>query len=142
MKNRIEENMRFVDFLKELSKDVIESYQNQDYPFEMLVEQLNWPMEKGRNPLFDTLFVMQSNNSGSGIPIEGLTINQVDREVTDSKFDIFVNCYEVEVGIRFEMNYSTRLYKEETIIRFSKDYLTIMARILHDSNVKIENIEL
>ena len=34
--------------------------QNQDYPFEDLVDKLNVPRDLSRNPIFDTMFVMQN----------------------------------------------------------------------------------
>ncbi|MCP4215030.1 MAG: amino acid adenylation domain-containing protein, partial [bacterium] len=49
------------DFLKEIKTASIDAFENQDYPFEDLIEKLGVVRDTGRNPLFDAMLVLQNN---------------------------------------------------------------------------------
>ena len=48
----------FSDFLMEVSHNTLKAFDNQDYPFGRLVDDLNIRRDTGRNPLFDTMFIL------------------------------------------------------------------------------------
>ena len=56
-----EKEKRFLDYLKDLKETVLAANENQEYPFEELVEELNLQRDISRNPLFDVMFVYQNN---------------------------------------------------------------------------------
>ncbi|MBJ8193196.1 hypothetical protein JDS79_41385, partial [Bacillus cereus] len=90
------------------------AYENQDYQFEELVDKLNLERDLGRNPLFDTMFVLQ-NIEASEVKMDGLRFMPYDSEVRISKFDLTLNAEETEDGIAFELEYATRLFKKESV---------------------------
>ncbi len=47
----------FVQFLQEVKANALATYENQDYPFEELVDSLNLKQDTSRNPMFDTMFL-------------------------------------------------------------------------------------
>jgi non-ribosomal peptide synthetase component F len=51
---------KFIDFLKELRKRILDNFENQEYPFEELVDKLSVKRDIGRNPIFDIMFVVQN----------------------------------------------------------------------------------
>ena len=48
----------FKELLNEVKEETLEAFENQDYPFEDLVEQVAVNRDTGRNPLFDVMFVL------------------------------------------------------------------------------------
>ena len=64
----------FVSFLQEVKEQLLEAFQHQDYPFEMLVEQLALTRDASRNPLFDTMFVLQ-NTENQSLELPGVRIS-------------------------------------------------------------------
>jgi non-ribosomal peptide synthetase component F len=50
----------FKEFLKEVKTKALQTFDNQDYQFEDLVETLTLNRDTGRNPLFDTIFGLQT----------------------------------------------------------------------------------
>ncbi|MCK4261381.1 MAG: amino acid adenylation domain-containing protein, partial [Halanaerobiales bacterium] len=76
-RNYPEGNKRFVDFLEEVKEKSLEAYQNQDYQFDMLVDQLNLERDLSRNPLFDVMFVVQ--NISTDLPL----IDNADKKETN-----------------------------------------------------------
>ncbi|WP_242293203.1 condensation domain-containing protein, partial [Bacillus cereus group sp. BfR-BA-01441] len=95
---------------------------NQDYPFELLVEKLKVQRDTSRNPIFDTMFTFQ-DSSYSKISIDGLQFSTVDIELNSSKFDLSLYITEVEEGLHAQFEYSTELFKKDSIERLSEHFL-------------------
>ncbi|HLP58706.1 MAG TPA: condensation domain-containing protein, partial [Candidatus Deferrimicrobium sp.] len=53
-------NKTFREFLKEVKQKTLAAFENQEYPFENLVEKVVVNRDTGRNPLFDVIFVLQN----------------------------------------------------------------------------------
>jgi len=60
IKNHPQAGQTFEDFLIEVKETLIEAYDNQDYQFEELVNNLAIQREAGRHPLIDTVFVLHN----------------------------------------------------------------------------------
>ncbi|RTZ29485.1 amino acid adenylation domain-containing protein, partial [Paenibacillus polymyxa] len=125
MRNHPQGGKTFVDFLNEVRENSLRAYENQDYQFEELVDKLNLERDLGRNPLFDTMFVLQ-NIEASEVKMDGLRFMPYDSEVRISKFDLTLNAEETEDGIAFELEYATRLFKKESVIRLIAHYLNVL----------------
>ena len=50
----------FTQFLEEVKESTIKAFENQDYLYQDLVEQVDVERDTSRNPLFDTMFAMQN----------------------------------------------------------------------------------
>ncbi|MCY9517807.1 condensation domain-containing protein, partial [Paenibacillus apiarius] len=50
----------FLEYLEEVKETSLGAFENQDYPFEELVEKLQVTRDLSRNPLFDTMFALQN----------------------------------------------------------------------------------
>ena len=63
----------FRQFLNEVKEHALTAYENQDYQFEELIGRLNIRRDISRNPLFDTMLVIQNTgfgrNRGTGVEI-------------------------------------------------------------------------
>ncbi|WP_157835595.1 condensation domain-containing protein, partial [Bacillus velezensis] len=46
----------FLEFLSEIKELALNAYENQEYPFEELVEEVEVRRDLSRNPLFDVMF--------------------------------------------------------------------------------------
>jgi amino acid adenylation domain-containing protein len=90
----------FMEFLKEVKINSINSFNNQDYPFDMLVNKLYLDKDLSRNPLFDTTFVLDKMEE-PGLEIPGLTFKPYYTENKTSKFDMVWVAIETENKINF-----------------------------------------
>ena len=77
----------FEAYLAEVREDLIESYENQDYPMERLVEKVCPTRDVSRNPLFDTCFVLQ-NMDVSLMSAENLQFTTRIIDTGTTKFDV------------------------------------------------------
>ncbi|MCP5047884.1 MAG: amino acid adenylation domain-containing protein, partial [bacterium] len=57
------------EFLEEVKKQTLNAFENQEYPFEELVEKLDIQRDVERNPLFDVMFSLVDVETGSPAPM-------------------------------------------------------------------------
>jgi amino acid adenylation domain-containing protein len=140
LRNRVPDDERFLDFLKKVKQRAIHAYENQDYQYHELVEKIKTTRDTGRNPLFDVMLVLQ-NMEMPGIELDGLTITLEMGEHSTSKFDLTVYCEEKDPLV-FYWEYSTTLFKQETIRRFMRYFRNILSHIQEKPHQTIGEIEM
>jgi amino acid adenylation domain-containing protein len=131
----------FREFLKEVGKQTLQAFANQDYQFEDLVDKVVKDRDTSRGPLFDVMLALQ-NMETSTIEIPGLELKPYPLEIPTSKFDITFNGIESEEGIHFTVEYCTKLFKKEIIERWTRYFNRVMTSILEDKEKKIGEIDI
>ncbi|MCB2354687.1 condensation domain-containing protein [Clostridium estertheticum] len=141
MRNYPSKNKTFSGFLDEVKESTLEAFENQEYPMEELVSRLGLRRDPGRNPLFDTAFVMQN----IGMPefeIKGLKISPCVFKTENSIYDLFLMAFEIDNGIRFLLEYSTTLFSKKTIQNIAKHFNEILTQVTQNKSIPLEEIEL
>jgi len=132
---------QFSQFLKEIKRNTVKAFENQDYPFEDMVERLNPMRDTSRNPFFDTMFTLQNFETLS-IEIPKLTVKRIEYKAHISKFDLTFTAFEHEGTLLFIIEYCTKLFKEETIRRFADFFINIVSTAIQTPNIKICEMEI
>ncbi|MCU0289077.1 MAG: amino acid adenylation domain-containing protein, partial [Acidobacteria bacterium] len=132
---------KFTGFLKETKERILIAFENQDFQYEDLVECIMKSRDVSRNPLFDTMFALQ-NIDISEINIPGLKLSSYSHENKISKFDLTLLAVERRNNLFFTFEYSTKLFREETIKRFIAYFKNILNSIITDKNRKISDVEI
>ncbi|MCP4216968.1 MAG: amino acid adenylation domain-containing protein, partial [bacterium] len=141
MRNFPHSEKTFSNFLAELKDNTLKVYENQDYPFESLVELLDLKRDLGRNPLFDTMFTLQ-NVDIPDIGVEGLTFTPIEYDNGSSTFDVSVTAVEVGNRLEFSIEYGTRLFAGETIERFGAHFTNALEFLLQDPDKPLADIDI
>ncbi len=131
----------FTEFLGEVKENALKAYENQEYQFEMLVEKLNLSRDLSRNPLFDTMFVLQNTNLQE-TQMNDLQIVSHPWKGKSVKFDLSINVEEKNEEMYFTLRYRTDLFKEETMIRFVDHFLRQIKEIVINPEQRIMEIEI
>ena len=141
LRNSVDHSISFKDFSKQIKENCLNSFKNQTYPFDMLVNDLNIKRDTSRNPLFDVMFVFQ-NNGYPDIHINGMKSEYYIPDNNISKFDLTLEIVPVdnEYSLRFE--YCTKLFEEDFIKRLSSHYINILNAILENEELKIADIDM
>ncbi|HEX3046094.1 MAG TPA: amino acid adenylation domain-containing protein [Bacillota bacterium] len=134
-------NRSFIEFLTEVKENALKAYENQDYQFEELIVRLGIKRDLSRNPLFDTVFVLQNVDVGE-IKISGLKLENYELESIISKFDFTLSAVETAGQIKFGLEYCRRLFKKETMERFAGHYLKIIEEVVSNPLVQLAEIEI
>ncbi|HLP60972.1 MAG TPA: amino acid adenylation domain-containing protein, partial [Candidatus Deferrimicrobium sp.] len=131
----------FNSFLEEVKEKTLSAFANQEYPYEELVEKVNIDRDTGRNPLFDTMFVLQ-NLDFPAIEILGLKLKSYPYERRTAKLDLTFVCSESDGRLFFTVEYAVWLFKQETALRLSEYFKKVVAAVLANPGVKISGIEI
>ena len=136
-------------FLGEVRKRSIQSLDNQDYPFESLVDRVKGNRDYNRHPLYTAAFTLNNLADLPGMTGEiddpgapRLKVKPYKYEVKVSKIDL--NLLGVEDGeqLHFAFEYSAKLFKKETMLRYIKYFKTITADVIENPRKKIRDIEM
>ncbi|MCP4157037.1 MAG: amino acid adenylation domain-containing protein [bacterium] len=145
MRNFPNGNKTLGDYLKEVKKRTLQAFENQDYQFEDLVGKLLVNRDASRNPLFDTVFLLQNMEAQAGdIPVNAdnqLIMRPYESESNNSKFDITIVAVEGSGNIHFSLEYCTRLFKIQTIRRYINYFKQLIAKVTEGTHKKIAEIE-
>ena len=141
LRNSIDSNKSFSDMLSIVTKNCLNCFEHQTYPFDKLLEKLEITRNSNRNALFDTMFVYQNE----GNPI--LNFNNINTKyyVPDnktSKFDFLLNIIPTDYSFELILEYSTKLFSKNFMKKFLEHYINILKIILIDTNIKIKDINM
>ncbi|MDQ1354923.1 MAG: hypothetical protein QG657_5232, partial [Acidobacteriota bacterium] len=131
----------FRDFLGEVKERTLKAFENQEYQYEDLVEKVTVTRDVSRNPLFDTMFALQNTGSRE-IELPGLKLIPYEKENKTSKFDLTLTGVEVEAKLMFTFEYSTKLFREETINRFITYFKNIVSGLIENKERRISDFEI
>ncbi len=143
LRGKPEDGKKYLDYLGEIKETCLKAFENQDFPFEEIVEAVGVSRDLSRNPLFDVMFVMENNDQNTE-NFDGLVFNdsaQDDRHTT-SKFDLTFTLLPYKEGYQLLLEYSTDLYKEDSVIGIMKHYIQVLDSITANYYGTVGDIEL
>ncbi|MGN1223705.1 MAG: amino acid adenylation domain-containing protein, partial [Ruminococcus sp.] len=141
MRGRPEGEKTFEGFLSEVKADCLKAYENQEYPFESLVEAVEVRRDLSRNPLFDVMLVLQ-NNERLEFTLNGVDVEEKELESTVSKFDLSFNIVKTEDTFAVAMEYSTALFQKETVERMLEHYEKLLQILAEKPEQKLKAVEM
>ncbi|WP_434753191.1 amino acid adenylation domain-containing protein [Paenibacillus amylolyticus] len=141
LRNRPSGNKTFLSYLEEVKETALGAFENQDYPFEELVERLNVKGEPGRFPLFDAVFDLQ-NIEEQDVELEGVSLKNYELDqLEEAKFDLTLFMYENNGALSGGFFYATKLFKESMIRTLTEDYLRVLSQIVENPQLELSRIE-
>ena len=141
LRAKIDKNISIRNLLFIVKHELIESLENQEYPFDELVNKLGISRDTSRNPLFDTMFIFQ-NDGLKEIKFAGLETKYYIPDTHISKFDLSLEVIPQNNKLNFSFEYSTSLFNSEFINNLSEHYINIINRVLEDDQLKIDDIDM
>ncbi|RIU88209.1 non-ribosomal peptide synthetase, partial [Oceanobacillus picturae] len=128
------------NFLAEVKQTLLDAYENQEFPYEELVEELNVERDLSRNPLYDVMLVLH-NADMEEIELPEVQIRQYEIKSERTKLDITLNIEEVSDKLICEVEYKRSLYNRNSMEQMMKHYIKILEEIC-SKDEEIKSIEL
>lgn len=138
---KLEGDDSFLELLLREKETCIESYENQDVPFEYIIDELKIKRELSRNPLFQAAITYQ-NVAKDSAHFGKSKAEIVDIQRDASMFDILLMMYNRNSSLDGWVEYSTALFSKETIQRFVKQYIYLIDIVSRNPNIKLNEISL
>lgn len=137
LRSKINSNMLLTDYIVHVWKEVICAQENQDLPFERLVDELELEKDTSRHPIFQVQFGVQDFGSnmecrekGSDGLISMLDPYQIEGKLyTVSQFDLVTFLENSEKKLKGSFNYAKSLFHAETVHAFIETYKTLLKQI-------------
>ncbi|MGG0792541.1 amino acid adenylation domain-containing protein [Brevibacillus laterosporus] len=131
----------FKAYLQEVKLTSLQAYEHADFPFEELVEKLDVPRDLSRNPVFDAMFVLQ-NMDRKPLQAKDLWVVPHSFSQTAAKFDLTLQAEEAKDVIECSLEYSTALFRKETMQRWTRHFMQMLKAIAKDPEVEISRLEM
>ncbi|MCP5105001.1 MAG: hypothetical protein GY950_16560, partial [bacterium] len=139
MRNQPKPDISFATYLKGVIHNTIQAFENQDYPFDALVEKLNLESGSRSNPLYDVVFAV-INVEYPDLELPGMKLEPFDLEGNTSKTDLRLGAVEMNGGIEMKLTYATTLFKSETAEEMANHYGEILKQVLGNPQIKLKDI--
>lgn len=141
IRNKIDSKEIFSKFAEKVKNTCIQAFENQEYPFDKLIQKLNIKKDTSRNALFDVLFTYQ-NGDYPNIKFDDISAQFYALTSDISKFDITLEAVMTPQSLTLRFEYCTKLFDKEFISNMSKHYINILKLILKNVNIPISNIRI
>ncbi|MFF0226384.1 amino acid adenylation domain-containing protein [Streptomyces sp. NPDC004629] len=133
----------FTDVLDQVRTKALAAYDNQEAPFDRLVELVNPGRSAAHHPLFQIIFAWQ-NSPTAELLLPGLVIEvEPFAPATTAKFDLAVSLRSDprDAGALGLAEYDTDLFDRDTVVTFVHRLSIVLDQILADPSVPLSAID-
>jgi amino acid adenylation domain-containing protein/non-ribosomal peptide synthase protein (TIGR01720 family) len=141
VRNRLEGNPSFVDYLAVVRRNLADAFDHQRYPYDKLTRKLGLSRDPGHPPLVSVTFNLDHYRKGS-LKFFGLEADLLANHNGSTKFDLSLNPIETGEGIQIDCDYSTDLFNRERIERLLSHYETMLAAIVRTPSLPVLQLPL
>ena len=127
-------NEQYGKFIERFSKNALEAFDNQEYPFDKIVEFCETERDLSRNPIFDVMFSYRETED----EFANLEENTVD--ITHFDLSIAITKHHTDYIIGGE--YCNKLFKKDSIVRMLQRLIKILDIISYNPKVEVDKIDI
>ena len=131
-------NPSFRQLLVRAKEVVLGAHENHDFPFDLLVKELQPERNLSYSPLFQVLFDVESTPPGD----VNLNVQVELMSSATSKFDLSFYVKEFPGGMRVAAEYCTDLFGRETIRRMLGHFMVLLKGIIANPDEHIDTLPL
>ncbi|OAT84217.1 hypothetical protein A6P54_02670 [Bacillus sp. MKU004] len=138
----IKKDENFIELLERNNRMLLQSFSNQDIPFEKLVEEINPERDASINPLFQVMFTLQ-NAHKTTFENSNLKINIKEVNSNKSKFDLtLLMTEEKNDNLACTFEYSSDLFLENSIKRMAANFINLLEEVTNSEYVNISKLNI
>ena len=128
MRTQLDERDDFFACLSRVRDVTLDALENQDVPFERLVEELNPPRDLSRNPVFQVMFTLQ-NMELPHLELNGLGASPVVLNRGAAQVDLSLSMWESDGQIHAMFEYASDLYDQKSIEGISASFVELASEL-------------
>ena len=141
LRTPIDEEKTFVELLQAAREDVFQALENQDLPFDRLIEGLHPERDLSRQALVQVCFTLQ-NALKADLRLTGLNVAPVTLPCRTARFELALDVYETSDGLKCVFEYNTDLFSPESIRSMSARFEQLLTRIVERPDAKISELDM
>ncbi|MEP7308959.1 MAG: amino acid adenylation domain-containing protein [Acidobacteriota bacterium] len=134
-------NPTFTQLLERVKETALGAYDNQDLPFERLVEELQPQRDSSHNPLFQVMCAL--NNAPAERPRFGaLAVDRLPAETGTAKFDLNLSLDETSDGWDGTLDYNSDLFDRSTVERMAMHLSSLLRSACEHPDARLAELDL
>jgi amino acid adenylation domain-containing protein len=143
MRHIVGEELSFHDFLENTKANALKAFENQDYQFDELVEELSLDRNLSRNPLFDVAFDFQ-NMELFDLEIEGVKFTPHRFDTNTSAYDLILTCQQSQGRNTIDavLTFSSQLFTRATAERMQQHFVAILQQATSNARIAVADIDI
>jgi amino acid adenylation domain-containing protein/non-ribosomal peptide synthase protein (TIGR01720 family) len=130
LRDQVKGETSFIALLNQVKETTLEAFNNQEAPFEKVVDAVVKERDLSKHPLFQVLFVFQNTPEIPQLQLNELKLTAENYEHTTTQFDLSFQLTETNKGLKVVVTYSTDLYAVATIERMISHYVNLLSSII------------
>jgi amino acid adenylation domain-containing protein len=142
LRSLVDSNSPFTHLLQQVKLNTLEAYENQDVPFEKVVEAVIKERDNSRHPLFQVMLVLGNTMEVCDLALGDVIAVRQPTKHNSSKFDITFFFTDSADGLQLTVAYSTDLFKLETIERMIGHFNQLLLSIVQDPQQQVGKLRI
>ncbi|TQV86009.1 non-ribosomal peptide synthetase [Aliikangiella coralliicola] len=126
LRSQFDDKDNFNNILSKVKNTCLEAYEHQDTPFEKIVEVVQPKRNLAMSPLFQVMVILQNTE----MEVLDQQIKPYELETSISNFDLTFEFTENADGLAATIEYSTALFKSQTIKRLVRHFSELCKAII------------
>ena len=141
LRTRVDTHLPFTDHLRRVRQTALAAFDNQDVPFERVVDAVDPDRDPSRTPLFQAMVVLQ-NATDRTETFAGLPAADVEFPAVTASYDLTFEFHEVADGsLGATLTYNTDLFDPATAHRFATGLDRVLSAAATDPTVPVGAID-
>jgi len=141
LRSEIDTESTFSQYLNSIRRISIDAFAHGDYPFDLVVKDINPKRNLSRTPIFQSMFNLM-NKSDKPFRIQNAEISEAGIVNDLAPYDLTMIVWNEKDELSFYVEYYSEIFNEDTIKIMMKNYRSVLAEVIKNSQVKIDEIEL
>ncbi|MBN1399757.1 MAG: non-ribosomal peptide synthetase, partial [Anaerolineae bacterium] len=139
MRGDLSGNPTFRALMQRVRQTQQDALENQDLPFETLVEELQPKREMSYSPLFQVMFDLQEGAADS-LYLPGLCVQILEPAIETAKFDLSLSIERQADALKATFEYSVALFDRDVIERMGQHWLTLLESAVAQPDARIARL--
>ena len=141
LRSRFSSDITFKELVGQSKANVLNAFENQELPFEVLVNELSSAGSTNFNPLFQVMLTLQ-NNETTELNLSGLEATELEPINYPALFDLTLDVYETPQGIQINWQYATDIFVQSTVSRMAGHFIQLLTNLVKTPDLAISNISI
>lgn len=139
--NHLENSMSFNAAVDDAARDIELAMQNREYPFDLLVQDLNVKGDLSRAPVSDAGITLVEDAGGS-LPQNSFKLEPCDLDEGISKYDLVFHFSRAAAGLALSIEYDTAIFNRDRIERMADNLCTLLDNAITQPATAISEVEI
>ncbi len=141
LRSDVSGNPAFDELLQVNRRMILDAFEHQHIPFDMLVEELKPQRSLAYAPLAQIYLTIQ-NNANQDLSLEQLDLQGRGVEVDVVRYDLEFDVFVANEQLVIDWKYNTALFEESTLARMADSFEQMLSGIMQDTRTPVQSLPL